>query len=428
MVRNRKLVLSIILSGSILGLLFEQAEVERKLPANIFEVQANQNIQEEKQAPWTIKDKIIQAREILEGVDLFVGEDKITYYENRIEADSSGKIYTANVQRSEEAKEIALAVLNTETGEIKIVVIKKEGESLQGPSDMSIEVVTRPSGIRWNYWNTEYKISHPENLVVIGNRYPMLENTIVTERVRNSKGQMVSKKSTKRTIDYIYYVPYSEDLRRPELIEAGKEHIKKVVKEAFSNLNERNVVSRAVPGVEIAHLQSLKPEFFERLPLLEHSDLGEFILDPERTADRVLVIVGANGDQAYKKTCNGSGACGLVQFISSSYLSVKNNNPAADLLDDPVEGRADHVNVMMAAILHHDGVLGQLVSNFGDGILHDPSLEEYLAAGYNGSYAHVVSSLNLTLGKTVGDWTKKLKKETLGFIVKLRFIKNNNFI
>jgi hypothetical protein len=307
-------------------------------------------------------------------------------------------------------------------------VIKKEGENLRHPTDIEIDIVTRPSGIRWNYWNTNYRVIKPDNLVVIGNLYPVVKTENITRRIRNSRGQMVSQQYSQRLIEKVYYVPYSESLHTEELIEAGRKHVRKTVAEAINLLRERQVPSRALDNYLVADLTALKPEFFERLPLLEHSDLGEFIFSPEKAAERVLVIIGANGQEAYSKTCNSSGACGLVQFISSSYEAIKNNNPKAELINDSELGRGNHVNAMMAAILHHDGVLGPLIENFGQKILVDPNLEEYLAAGYNGSYIHVINSLSVTLGKTVSDWSRNLKKETLGFIVKLRYIRDNQLI
>ena len=262
-------------------------------------------------------------------------------------------------------------------------------------------------------------------MVVIGNRYPNVRTATTTERVRNKQGKMVNVSKTTKSIEYIYYAPYSEDLHNAELVEHGKTYLKQVVADARKTLQQRGVMSRAVPTQLISDVSALRPEFFARLPLLEQSDLGEFMLEPAKTAERVLVILGSNKEDAYGKTCNGAGACGLTQFIASSYAAMRKAYPKAQLNSDAKAGRADHVNIMMASILHHDNVLRSLIDTFGDKILADPRLEEYLAAGYNGNVLHVKRSLKDSRATSDIDWTHHLKKETLGFMIKLRFIRDN---
>src|SRR5947207_1558372 len=67
---------------------------------------------------WTLKDKINEAKILLAGMTLNVGTKDISYTENRISPTS----ITVKTLKDPE-KEIALAALNTDTGEISILKI-----------------------------------------------------------------------------------------------------------------------------------------------------------------------------------------------------------------------------------------------------------------------------------------------------------------
>src|SRR3989344_5105202 len=141
------------------------------------------------------------------------------------------------------------------------------------------------------------------------------------------------------------YVPHSEFFEQEEnrkiLVEAGGGYLKSVVAQAFATLKER--------GVDIDD-KVLSPRFFERLPLLEQGDFTEFQLNPQGTIERVLIILGANQENAWKHTCNGVSACGWVQFtdiktrdksgrlFGGTYTTVRKTFPAARLMVDFREG------------------------------------------------------------------------------------------
>lgn len=400
-------------------------EISNSDPTHVLDVSAAQALTEPEPS-WTILEKIKEAKIMLENAELFAGDSKINYQERRISRDSKGSLSVTKKTFSEEEKEIALALLDVNTGEIKIVKIRKKGDILIAPSEYSISIIERASGIRWNYWNTHYKVESPSNLIVIGNRYPMVKFENVIRKVKNSKGQLVSRTIKEKQVDYYYYVPYSTDLHRKEIIQAGRTHLEEKVAQAFSSLRSNGVKSKSFPDKLIADVEVLDPDFFQRIPLKEHSDLGEFILEPEKTAERVLVIIGANGDSAFSLTCNGSNACGWVQFTPGTYKNLRKEYKLAKLMEDFNIGAADHTNSITAAILLYDYNLSGLVSKFGKNIVQDKRIEEYLSASYNGSPSWVHQSLKANLGKNTGEWTTYLRKETLGFMTKLRYLKTNN--
>ncbi len=380
---------------------------------------------------WTIAEKIAQARELLKEAKPGVFGEPITYAEQRYSA--LGKATLKEIKEPE--KEIALAVLNTKTGEIKTFMIRKRGAELLAPVgpaapggvNWQIEVMQRPSGIRWNGWNTAYHIAQPSGYIVIGNVYPDEKDTKVARKI-NGKTVYV----TQRDITHRSYVPYGPDLHATGLAENGQTYTKTMVNQALADLRSAGVVSRALPNTLVADIFGQHAAFFERIPLLEQTDLTEFQIDPINTVQRAHVIIGANGSGAFNATCNTSSACGWLQFTPPTYAAMVKSYPAAKLIKDFKSGAADHLNSMKAAILLYDENLKALISVQGPQVINDPKLEEYLASSYNGAPRWVHKTLKASVVGGIQDWinaltpnTGGLKTETKGYMVKLRWLKQN---
>src|SRR3989344_3755597 len=378
---------------------------------------------------WNILDKLSEKEDELALVPISTDSKEINYYDSRISFRADGTPSVTRKRFSDRERVIGLKLLNTETGEVEVIKastkITTNGVSLVAPAGYQIEIAERPNGIRWNLWNTLYRVTTPKNTVVIKNLFPR-EVTETVSRVVKGK---VRKESRKVVMGFLY-VPHSEFFEEDEnsdiLVDAGVNRVKNVVSQAFAILGDRNVMSRAIPGTLVSDVKALDPRFFERLPLLEQGDLTEFTFNPEKTAKRTLIILGANGEDAWRYTCNWVDACGWVQFTPRTYRTIRTTYPAAKLMVNFKDGAGDQLNSIMAAILLHDYNLNGLVDRYGNKILIDPRLEEYLAASYNGSPTHVYRSLTATLGKNVADWTKYLKSETHGFMFKLRYLIKND--
>lgn len=372
---------------------------------------------------WTITQKISEAQALLKDAQPGVFGEPITYTEQRFSG-AIGKLSSNLKTIKEPEKEIALAVLNTQTGEVKKLVIRKRGAELITPSGWTIEVLQRPSGIRWNGWNTAYYISQPSNHVVIGNVYPDEKDTQVVQKKNGKKVY-----TTQRTVTYRSYVPYGPDLHAQGLAEIGKTYTKDMVVRALADLRSAGVMSRAIPGTLVADIFTEYPEFFQNIPLLEHTDLTEFQIDPKNTIERAYVIIGANGSGAFNATCNTSSACGWLQFTPPTYKAMIKNYPTAQLMKDFKLGAADHLNSMKAAIVLYDENLKALIAVQGSQVISDPKLEEYLASSYNGAPRWVHKTLRASVLSGITDWinaltpkTGGLKDETKGYMVKLRWL------
>ncbi|MBI4158127.1 MAG: hypothetical protein HY505_00685 [Candidatus Yanofskybacteria bacterium] len=396
----------------------------------------------------TILDKLTEKDDELARVPISIGTKEITYYENRYtilpnvaladcekkknlwdEENSVCKVVSRK-RSTDKERTIGLKLLNTETREVTVIAVKTKitinGVSIVAPNGYQIEIVERPNGIRWNWWNTLYRVVSPENSVVIENLWPREEMVPVT-RVVNGK----LKKETKKIVTGFPYVPHSEFFEREEnksvLVKAGTDYDKNIVFQSFEKLRKYGVISRAFPDKLVADVDALSPRFFERLVLLEQGDLTEFQLDSKKTVERVLIILGANGENAWIYTCNRSDACGWIQFTPRTYRSIRTMFPTAKLMPDFRTGAGDHLNSMMAAILLIDYNLADLLKRYGPKILEDPDILQRAYAGtYNGNPRHVWAALDADFGKVVISWTKYLKKETHGFLFKYDYLIENN--
>lgn len=395
---------------------------------------ASAPIQTEKK--WSLLEKIGEGDELLKSAKLIVGFKEIEYYETRISRNGD-KISTTRKKYKDPEKEIALKLLDKTTGEISIVKITKRGGELISPLGYKIEVVERLNGVRWNKWNTQYKILGPPNLIVLKNKYPDVDFYTTSKIVKDKDGRKKRVYMREKKVEEIIYSPYSEDLHTSEIIEAGRRHIQSVVEIASGELGIKKVHSKAFPGSLVSDVRVFSSKFFERIPILEQSDLGEFLEDPSKITERVLVIIGANKFSAFGKTGSRTGASGWVQFMPQTYRTIRKSYSSAGLITDFGNGTADHLNSMMAAILLYDYNLAVLSKKYGTKIFQDPRLEEYLAASYNGGAGRVSQALSAAISTRIFDWAKAkyrgkyrgreiIRPETKGFLEKLRFLVAND--
>jgi len=422
---NAKLNLIFVFSMMIFGLIFLNGKIEAQesLISNTITVENDAPLPSSQPLPWTLIEKLNEKEAELLAVPLWLGTKTISFQENRI----SGSGGFTKKKLKDEERDVALKILNVQSGEVRIIKIRisitsKNGLSITDTSGYKIELATRSNGIRWNKWNTMYKITEPENWIVIKNKYPEWET-----------------KNGKKVIEERVYALYGLGIHQPEVVEAGREYLRLITKEAFKELADSKVDSRAVPDQLVSSLSGLNEMMFRRLPLIEGMDYSEFLTNPQASYERVLVLIGSNRDKAYYWTESSAGARGWLQYTPRTYKDIRKSYPAAQLLVDHKIGASNHLNSMKAAILLHDYNLARLVKKFGNKILVDPRLEEYLAAAYNGNPNWVHNSLKATISRGLPDWvntlsaTRKdslggLRKETKGYIEKIRYLQEKNLL
>jgi hypothetical protein len=370
---------------------------------------------------WNLLEKIAEGKKILADIELKVGSEDISYIEKRISV-NDGKIKVTDKKLKDPEKEVALILLNKVTGELDLIKIIKRGGELIAPGNYEIEIVERQNGIRWNYWATEYKVIQPANSMVLLDKWPEKETIKVKKTVTLKNGKKSTVYGNQSKIKYYIYAPYSADYHTSDMVAIGEKYIKDVIDRAYETLKQNKVFSRAYKDILVSDISVLRKDFFTKIPITEHSDFGEFAFDPEKTAERVKIIIAANGSEAYTQTCNSVSACGWVQFTPRTYKEIDKFYSRAGLIDDFQTGAGDHLNSMMAAILLYDYNLAGLIKAHGSQIAQDSRLEEYLAAGYNGSPARVNTSIKASVTNGWTDWLGKLLPETKGYLAKIRFL------
>ena len=350
----------------------------------------------------------------------------------RFEEKKVGNPSTSSGSRKAELirKQIALAIFNTNTLEIiekRFWLKEQEIKNYKKTSIITLEPVFQndPIIVRvkwWNSFNTLYEIQdHPE-MFVIGNKYLLLSTTIPDPEER-SGGKYTD----------IIYIPYSDNLAQTEVIQAGLDYINTKISQAFQLLKDKNVLSRSIPGSLIT--STVNEDFLKNIIVVEHIDPDAFKVSTDMgkaLTDRVLTIIGANRENAYRYTGSPAGANGISQFIKSTYLGLVKKYPEAKLIKDFQIGTTTHENAFQAMVLFFDShkkelenkITRKIVLNQLGGIT-----EEMLAASYNGGATRVIRSVNnyglsWIEGQLSASLPKIFRRETLGYISKFVAIRN----
>jgi hypothetical protein len=377
---------------------------------------------------WTYLDKLKEAEFLVasSSLNLKVGKKDYVYFENRIGHDFFGNPVISQRRLTDPEREIALVIMDTVTGDLDLVNITQRGNDLTYPMEYDIMNVERSNGIRNNAWNTCRQITKPENKAIILNVWPHYVTKRVAKAGKDKRGRAITVYSNIEVVENVVYSPYCDALHLPEFVRNGSNRRNEIAKQALEILRQRGVQSTAFPGNLVSDVIYLKPEFFERLPLIEHMDYGEFAVDPKKSAERVDVILGTNGDRAYALTCSRAGACGWLQYTRPTWNNMKKKYPKAQLPVFEI-GAPDHVTSMVAAILLYDNNLAAAIKEFGPTILDDSEqLEEMLAANYNGGTVRPYKALKASILKSLEDWLiSPLRTETKQYVEKLRYVRQN---
>ncbi len=365
--------------------------------------------------------------EIQKGIALLKSSPPLDYVTKKMVLKHGQMVKTGDLVR----KQIALAILDTNTGEIfqrRIWVSEQDITNYKKTRTITLTPANPAETLDieanwWNSFNTFYQITgHPE-LVVIADKYLLASRDLGN----------LPEKSTSQYSE-IVYAPYSEGIHTGELVDAGKEYIGNVASQAFGELNSKNVLSISVPGALVT--KGISEDFIKNIILIEHIDPDSFNMADDGgkgLAERTLALIGANQKLAYRYTGSSAGASGLAQFIKSTYISVVATYPRAGLLKDYSLGMADHVNAVKAMVLFFDSHKKSIADNVSrPNILAQIGVtEEMLAASYNGGSSKVIRSINkyglAWLGNQLASIGNMIfKKETINYIQKLEAIKGLN--
>ncbi len=336
-------------------------------------------------------------------------------------------------------KQIALAILDMTSGEVfekRVWVREQEIKDYKKTGTMVFEPVTSGEILNiqpkwWNSFNTFYEVRDRSDLMVVANKY-LLPSSYIVGLPEISKTKFTD----------IIYAPYSTSIHLPEIIASGKRYLDDNVDRAFGQLNVEGIISHSSldsPRQERGKLVTtvIDKEFVKNIILVEHIDPDSFSAAADggrELTERVLVIIGANQNLAYRYTGSPAGASGLAQFIKPTYDTIVSKYPDAHLIKDYNLGMADHVNAIKAMVLFFDNYKNEIDNKVTrrDIINQVGITEEMLAAAYNGGPNKVVKSVNkYGLAWLSGQFalpraTAVFKQETLNYIQKFRSIKDLN--
>jgi len=270
-------------------------------------------------------------------------------------------------------REVKLALANFKTGEIQIV----------SGLEMNQKFSLLDSNVRfqvdwWNGFNSSITILEPSHTGVVALLY-----ALEPERQKFLRQ------------DAIIYCPYSSALLQTELVEAGKNYLMEKIAQVRKELAQ--VQSHAFPGTSLESAGGMTNEDYFNLILTEQMDPGRFrsIVSGDtqfsaeqaseivRLAERILVIIGANQEDAYSFTGNYASARGLTQFTPMGMRVVWDQYPQAGISRDFLDATGEHVSAIKAEICLLDHDLADLSRKYPD--LVGSGFEKYaVGASYNG--------------------------------------------
>ena len=268
----------------------------------------------------------------------------------------------------------ALAIWNRKDDSVRVAGGTR-GASYFTPDDGSpvIPIVTHAGA------QTAYRDADPDSVVVGTVQADMLAATV--------KRKKIFKPS------FSYYVPYNSELYSVETLAAGSDYLSQLIADAFAELDEKGIVSRAFPGQPLTSV--VDPYLIKSIAVIEHADGQIYEEDnSEASLGRFLVKLALNRENALGSATSSAGARGMVQFIPSTYKLLVQKRPDLGLIADFVKGMADHGNAIKAEAAYLDMILADLPQEIRDKyVLDRGSAAPYIAAGYNGGSVRVKKAI-----------------------------------
>ncbi len=432
---NSKLNFIFVLTASVSGLVLFQNNLIAKDIFSDRTIEAEGALLPILQDDWKLANKIEEGKELLEN-------SPPLKFEEAPQKDKKGRIIKKKSQPVMEItrKEISLAVLDTQTGMVFEKRYWLSMAEINKASDLRKKYLDNPDHLPilrssdaneefgavsnwWNSFNSDLSIVKDglvsSRYIVVANKYLMSNDDLAYPEDRT--GERYSD---------IINVPYSSVLKDKTLIVAGKQFINDRVNEAFKELTESGVMSKAFPGRLVT--ETMTQTFVKNIFLTEQTDPKMMINSTDggkELVERVFIRLGANGEKAFRYTVSKTGASGLGQIMPKTYASMFNNYSSAQLIKDVDIGRVDVKNGIKATALVLDEHLGGVKNRaYGKGTaarkrfdaLTPDKLEEVRGMAYNGGatkYNTATGGLNMK---------SKGAKETAGFIQKFRMIRELN--
>ena len=304
--------------------------------------------------------------------------------------------------------EIIAALWQAETNAFDYTRLLKSGSQLSP--------ITNPHYsfklIRDNGVNSVIEVSNRPDLQVLGLIHPVFADISTAQRPRYR-------------LDNVVYIPYSDQLNNDVIVRAGEEYLEKKIQAVYGELNTLGIHSWAQPDKLITEV--INPAVVKSILAIEHVDISVLLNGSALSYLRKFyTTLALNEHASYAYAKSAAAARGLVQFIPSTYASLRRLRPELTLNADFVQGMTDPYNAIKAEIALLDYNLSLLPSAVRAKSEANPlDLGSYLAAMYNGGPARVRQAI----AKWGSDWhsyhgnvASSLKLETAYYVAKFRLV------
>ena len=240
--------------------------------------------------------------------------------------------------------------------------LEKSVRSLEG--SVRISWLGKLNGV-----NTPFDIAEPKGYVVLA-----------LKRIVNRGGDQREAR---------IYFPYTRHIDTPWMRAEGYRYVLSVIEAAKADLDSKRVRSRSFTLISMSLIDTMPASVSLRLAIIEHIDpslIGSMPI--EELANRVLVTIAANKENAYSVSYSTAHAYGLFQFIEFTYLQIVKEYPSAQLNPKFTDGMRDHVNAAKASMLLSDENIRRLPWPTRVRLwLHPGTLCKFLASMYNSGKA-----------------------------------------
>ncbi|MBI4599066.1 hypothetical protein HY734_02620 [Candidatus Uhrbacteria bacterium] len=202
-----------------------------------------------------------------------------------------------------------------------------------------------------------------------------------------------------------------DDLRRD-----GFAYFVALVKTAAVDLRRRGVMSRYLDG----HLVADREVAPIVLTLILTEQVRHGSMASVELVEQECARVAVDGQDAYHNTRSPVGALGIGQLMEKTYVALREMYPEAGLIEDPDEGRRDHLNAVKAVFLHVDAEWWAFRGSLRDALVADDEMRPLaFAAGYNTSGRHVARAISACADRwSEASCARKLPGQTRAYIRK----------
>ncbi|MBU1039262.1 transglycosylase SLT domain-containing protein [Patescibacteria group bacterium] len=302
--------------------------------------------------------------------------------------------------------EITLALWQEENNQLIYLSAYKAGNKIQlkEKSDYQLEV-TYNNGV-----NSQYRVTGQPTAYVLAVIHPIYHSQGTTQRPFYR-------------LENVVYAPFHDYLLKPALITAGQEYFANKIAAVYEELRVTGVRSYAYPKELLADV--LDPALVKVIIAIEHVSAHQLLNNNHYDyLSQFYVTLAGNEQAAYAYAKSSASARGLVQFIPTTYQSLRKLQPGLTLPTDFVQGMTDPYNAIKAAIGLMDYNLIFIPSNLRTKEkLKEKNIGALLAAIYNGG----PSRLRKALAVWGENWDKlhsknSLKLETVNYVAKYELV------